>query len=261
VGAIVLPVSIREAKREIPRVWEVDWAIPPAEGGTPWEAYHWLLQTAADIGATEVSVLGSTYDNLGGLNFAIGAHEAANLRSTAHGYRVGGITVRAITRRGSFYVRGPVLVAWATDEALAVVEGQNPPAIAAVATWPDDIASWRSVYAPERIGQVRPDQEAEFDTVTAQPLDPRAQRAIDAAAALVNEHHSVLATYEREGVAGAFVALRAANVPVDRDAVRAYLMAAGWNGKLIEGVVTLAERVARGETPRHRRMALDRLLD
>jgi hypothetical protein len=254
-------VSVREAKREIPRVWEVDWAIPPSEGGTPWAAYRWLLETAAAIGSAEASILGSTYDNLGNLDFALGAHEAADLRSTAHGYRVGGITVRGITRRGSFYIRGPVLVAWATDEVLALVEGQRPPAIAAVASWPDDIVSWRSVYAPERIGQVRAEQEAEYNTVTAQPLDPRARQAIDRAGALVNESHSVLATYEREAVAGAFVALRAANVPVDRDAVRAHLMTAGWNGKLIERVITLAERVARGETPRHRPMTLDDVPD
>jgi len=53
-------------------------------------------------------------------------------------------------------------------------------------------------------------------------------------------------------MAGAFVALRAAGIPVDRDALRAELMAAGWTGSLIARVLDLARRVARGETPHHR---------
>jgi len=57
-------------------------------------------------------------------------------------------------------------VAWASDEALTEIEGQRPAAIAAVAQWPDDIPTWRSVHRPERIGQVRAEQEAEFDTAT-----------------------------------------------------------------------------------------------
>jgi hypothetical protein len=148
-------------------------------------------------------------------------------------------------------------LAWASDDALAEIEGQRPPAIATVAQWPDDVATWRSTYGPERIGQVRAEQEAEFDTVTVAELDPRAARAVRGAAALVNENHSVLGTHEREVLAGALVSLREANIPLDPEALRAYLMAAGWNGRLVGQVLRIAERVERGDTPRHSAFTLD----
>jgi hypothetical protein len=66
----------------------------------------------------------------------------------------------------------------------------------------------------------------------------------------------VLSTFEREVVVGALVALREANVPSDREALRALLMAARWNGKLVNQVLELAERVADRQTPRHRHFPL-----
>lgn len=244
-------------KRDIPRIWEVDWAIPAAEGGTRCEAYGWVLKQADELNVSEVTVLGATYDQLGDLGWAIGQSRAAPLRAGGHQYRENGITVRGETTRGYWRTRGPVLVAWASDAVLAEVESQRPPAIAAVASWPDSIASWRSVYAPDRIGQVRAEQEADYDTFTVTALDPRAARAIDGAAAAVNENHSAFSTDERQFFAGALVALREAGVPVDRDALQAHLMTQNWNGELIARALKLADRVARGETPRHRRFPLD----
>lgn len=58
-------------------------------------------------------------------------------------------------------------------------------------------------------------------------------------------------------VAGALIALRHADVPVDVEALRRYLMGHGWSGRLIEQVAQLAERVARGESPRHMSFRLD----
>jgi hypothetical protein len=78
------------------------------------------------------------------------------------------------------------------------------------------------------------------------------RKAFDSVAAMVNEHHSVLSIHEREWLAGALVALRNVGVPVDQDALRGHLMSAGWGGRLIDQAISLAERVARGETPRHR---------
>lgn len=245
-------------ERDIPRVWEVDWAIPPAEGGTPWEAYDWLLETADQLGATEVSIVASTYDSLGHLNWAIGASAAQWLRVQPHEYRVGGITVRGVSRRGFWHVRGPVLVVGPDDQVMAEIEGKRPAAIAAVAQWPDDVATWRSVYGPTRVGQVRPEQEAEFDTATVDELDPQVAEAIRGAAAIVNENHAVLSTHEREAMAGALVALRSAEVPVDREALRAYLMSAGWQGRLVTQVLELADRIDRGQTPRHSHFQLSR---
>jgi hypothetical protein len=245
-------------ERDIPRVWEVDWAIPPAEGGTPWEAYDWLLETADQLGATEVSIVASTYDSLGHLNWAIGASEAQWLRVQPHEYRVGGITVRGVSRRGFWYVRGPVLVAWPDDQVMAEIEGKRPAAIAAVAQWPDDIATWRSVYGPTRIGQVRLKQEAEFDTATVVELDPKVAEIIRSATAIVNENHAVLSTHEREAMAGALIALRNAGIPVDKEALRAYLMAARWQGRLVSQVLELVDRIDRGQTPRHSHFQLTR---
>jgi hypothetical protein len=245
-------------EREIPRIWEVDWAGPPAEDGTPWEAYDWLLETAEQLGATEVSIVASTYDSLGSLDWAIGTSEAQWLRVQPHEYRVGGITVRGVSRRGFWHVRGPVLVACPDDQVMAEIEGKRPAAMAAVARWPDDIAAWRSVYGPTRIGQVRPEQEAEFDTATVGELDPQVAEVIRSAAAIVNENHSVLSTHERETMAGALVALRSAGIPVDQEALRAYLMAAGWQGRLVGQVLELADRIDRGQTPRHSHFQLAR---
>jgi hypothetical protein len=149
-----------------------------------------------------------------------------------------------------------VLVAWADDRALAEVEGHQPAAIAAVADWPDSIKTWLSIHAPERIGGVRAEQEAEFVAPAIVPLDAREAKAFDSVAAMVNEHHSVLSIHEREWLAGALVALRNVGVPVDQDALRGHLMSAGWGGRLIDQAISLAERVARGETPRHRHFSL-----
>jgi hypothetical protein len=112
------------------------------------------------------------------------------------------------------------------------------------------------VYSPERIGQVRAEQEAEYDTADVAELDPRAASAIEGVAGFVNPNHGVLSLDERERLAGALVALRAARIPVDREALRARLMTAGWNGRLVGRAIELAERVARGETPRHRPITL-----
>lgn len=238
--------------RAIPRVWEVDWSIPASEGGTPWASVSWLAETARDLGYNEVSILAATYDRLGDFGRSLGSHVASRLRSTEHRHVTqSGLTVHGITTRGSWHPRGPVLVAFGGSEVLAEVEGRNPPAIATVAGWPDDIAGWRSAFAPQRIGQVRADQEAQFDTLVVQALDPRAAAELAGPLALVNENHSALSTHERQRLARAFVELRRQRVPVDDEELRTHLMGAGWNGKLIAAAVGLAARVAQGQTPRH----------
>lgn len=243
---------VPSANHDIPRIWEVDWAIPPTEGGTPWESYAWAFDTAQRLGVADISIVASTYEALGRLNWAIGSAEASRLRVQPHGYNVSGMTVHGISRRGYWRAHGVVLVAWASDQVLAEIEAQRPAAIAAVAQWPDDIAGWRSIHHPPRIGQTRAEVEAQFSTVAVTPLDPRVERTIDAAAAIVNENHSVLDTDERQLMAGAFIALRQAGIGVPSDALRTHLMTKGWNGKLIERAVELAERVAAGQTPKHR---------
>jgi hypothetical protein len=242
--------------RDIPRVWEVDWAVPAEEGGTLWEAYDWLLSTAEELGETEVSIVAATYDTLGRIDRAVGSAEAGYLRVLPHSYVVDGITVHGVSRRGGWYTTGPVLVAWGNDQVLAEVEGHRPSAIAAVAEWPDRITGWSSAYKVQRIGQVRADQEAEFSTAAAPQLAPAIERAVSSGAAYVNEHHSVLSSDEREAMAGRFVALRKAGLDVNFDALRTYLMTAGWNGKLVGRTVRLAEEVSLGKTPRHRTYVL-----
>jgi hypothetical protein len=237
--------------RDIPRVWEVDWAIPE-EGGTSWESYDWAFETAAELGVGEITIVGATYPNLCNLGLAVGAAEADLLHRPPHEYEAGDLRVRGVTSRGNWHVRGVVIVAWANDDVLGQVEGQGPAAIAAVVSWPDYIPAWLSAHRPERIGQVRAEAEAEFAGGGVAQFDPRATTALDKAAAWVNDAHHTLDSGEREAVAGALVALREARVPVDDAALRAHLMARGWNGGLINATVTLARRVAKGETPRHR---------
>lgn len=245
-------MALDQQKREIPRAWEVDWASPPNEGGVPWAALRWLLDIADELGSAEVTLVAHTYEQLGNLGWAIGHGRAGSLRVGPHQFELRGITVHGSTFRGRPTLRGPVLVAWATDETLSIVEGMYPTAVAAVATWPDDISGWRSVHAPGRIGEIRDEQEAEYDTVPVPVLNPRAVDLLRSASAMVNENHSVLSRHEREAMAGAFVALRRERVEVDASALRAHLMAAGWNGALIGRVIGLAEQVERGKTPRHR---------
>lgn len=236
--------------REISRVWEVDWAVPASEGGTRWAAYDWALEQAAEL-EVDLYVVASTYDALGRADWAIGRDQAARLRVQPHGYVQGGVTVRGVSRRGSWHTRGVVLAAWATDAVLAEIEGHRPDAVAAVCDWPDAIVSWRSLHSPERIGQVRADVEAEYDGA-AVVLDERAVRTLSPALALTNESHSVLSTHERERLAGALIALADAGLAVDPEALRGHLMALGWNGRLIGRAVQLAERVQAGQRPRHR---------
>ncbi len=242
----------RRAPAAIPRVWEVDWAVPEDEGGTPWEAYPWAFETAERLGVAEITIVAATYQNLGALDLAIGDDEAQLLRRPPHTYEAGGVTVSGVASRGIWRARGVVIVAWANDATLGVIEGQRPAAIAAVAQWPDRIPAWLSAHGPERIGQVRTDQEAEWAQSTVPPLSARAAEALDSAG-WVNQAHQTLSADEREVVAGALLALRSEGAYVDLEALRAHLMAQDWNGGLINDVVGLAERVARGKTPRHRR--------
>jgi len=246
----VTPAASSRA-RDIPRVWEVDWAMPE-EGGSCWESYDWAFETAEQLGVGELTIVGATYPNLGNLNLAIGGGEADSLRRPPHEYQAGGLRVRGVTSRGNWHVSGVIIVAWANDEVLGQVEGQRPAAIAAVVSWPAYIPAWLSAHRPERIGQVRAEAEAEFAGGGVAQLDPRAATALDKAAVWVNDAHHTLDRDEGEAVAGAFVALREARVPIDDAALRARLMARGWKGGLINATVTVARRVAKGETPKHR---------
>ncbi len=250
------PTPKQAAPPAIPRVWEVDWALPPEEGGTPWGAYDWALETADLCDVKQITIVGASYDTLGELDQAIDDPRAAGLRVLPHSYRVGPITVTGVSRRGSWYASGVVIVAWGTDQVLAEIESQRPAAIAAVATWPDSIAGWRSVHRPDRIGQVRADQEAQFDTATITGLDPQAANAIDSAGAWVNQAHAVRDSDEREAIAGALIALRSVGVRVDPDELRAHLMARQWGGRLIDQTIELSQRIDDGQTPHHRAFRL-----
>ena len=238
--------------RNIPRIWEVDWAIPTEEGGTPWEAYEWALETADLLKIGEMTIVASTYEAFRNLDRAIPDDQPSRLRVQPHCYELEGLTVYGVSRRGSWSLRGVVIAAWPDDQAMAEIESQRPAAVAAVAQWPDDIGGWRAVHGPGRIGQTRADQEAEFDNALVNGLDARAASAIDAVAGWVNEAHGTLDTDEREAVAGALVALRRAGIAVGAGDLRAHLMRKGWNGALIGKTIELAERVANGQTPRHR---------
>lgn len=242
----------RPTTREIPRVWEVDWAIPAEEGGTPWDAYAWAFETAEQLDVAEITIVGATYENFRNLDLAIGFDEADMLQRAPHGYEAGDVTVRGVTSRGNWRVRGVVIVAWADDDVLGKVEGQRPSAIAAVASWQDRIAAWRSVYNPERIGQKREEAEAEYAGAEVSPLDPRAVDALNSASAWVNDAHHRLDTDEREAIAGAMLALHRAGVALETAELRANLMERGWNGDLIDDAVALAARITKGETPHHR---------
>jgi hypothetical protein len=249
----------RTAIREIPRVWEVNWAIPKEEGGTPWEAYTWAFEMAEQLDVGEITIVGATYENFRNLDLAIGFAEADLLQRAPHEYEAGGLLVRGVTSRGNWRVRGVVIVAWANDDVLGKVEGQRPSAVAAIAQWADQITAWRSVYRPERIGQVREEQEAEYAEhagAEVSTLDARATSALNSASAWVNDAHHRLDGEEREALAGALLALHQAGVGVEAVQLRANLMARGWNGDLIEDAVTLAVRVAKGETPHHRHFQL-----
>jgi hypothetical protein len=79
--------------RDIPRVWEVDRAVPEEKGGTPWEAYGWTFETAARLNVREITIVVATYQNLGNVDLAIGADEADLMRRPSHEYEAGGLLV------------------------------------------------------------------------------------------------------------------------------------------------------------------------
>lgn len=216
-----------------------------------WSAYRWALEKAQEL-ETGVSIVAGTYGNFRKLDDAIGSSEAQRLALGDHAYTVQGVHVRAVPARSTFFVSGVVLVAWATDARMAQVEGQHPAAVAAVASLPDDIAGWRSVHPAERIGEVRPEQESEFDSAPAEPLDPRAAAALSSSGAMINQNHAAMDTDEREGVAGALLAIRAAGLSLDPAAIRAHLMSEHWSGPIIEQALELASRIESGKRPRHR---------
>lgn len=241
--------------QQVPRVWEIDWSSDGTGAELPWAAYPWALAVARERG-TGVSIVAGAFKTFRNFGPGLGHARAAALYAGSHRYSDQGVVVSAVPATRRFHVGGVVLVAMASDERLAHVEGQRPVAVAAVADWPDAIVEWRSLHQPPRIGESRPDQEAEFDAEPSPPLDPRAVELLRSAGALVNTNHAVLSTHERQRVAGALVALRQAEIPVADAALRAHLMSHGWGGPLIDQVAALAGRVRVGQTPRHDPMSV-----
>lgn len=229
----------------------MDWAIPASEGGSPWEAYDWALDRASELDDPQLTIVGAAYESLGRLDLAVGREEANRLRVQPHAYSTSGIRVQGVTTRGYWSCKGVVLVAWANDEVMAEVESQRPAAIAAVATWPDSIPAWLSVYTPERIGQHRPEQEAEFEVPLSQGLDEDQLETLGPLRA-INENHSALATDERYLVARTLLELRRRDRLPDQEPLEEHLMSLGWNGTLIKRTLKLAEDVRAGKNPRTR---------
>lgn len=234
--------------RNIPRVWEVDWAVDAS--GQPWSAYPWALSQAREL-QTHLSIVAGTYGAFEHLDLAIGRGRAYDLARGSHQFTEGGVHVKAVRATKRFHVSGVVLVAWATDNRLAHVEGQYPAAVAAVPSLPDDIRIWRGTCGAPRIGERRPDIEADFESTTVAPLDPRAAAALSSSGAMINQNHAAMDTDERRSIAGALLAIRDAGLPASADALRAHLMSEGWSGPIINQTLELAQQIAAGKTPSH----------
>jgi hypothetical protein len=212
------------------------------------EAIEWCLQYMQD--GDTFSVWTSLKSNL---------RNSSKLNSFVNRYS----NVEHITGRGggSVYTDGPVLMAWADmdDIGKLVQYGSRHIRALCVITWGEDrIRPWVTVMQPTILG----DGSAWEDNLTP-GLEPVVMEALKSMTLTINHNNTISAGFEKDIVVGALLALRAARIPMDGEAMQGWALANGWSGKNPQRLAKYVDDINAGKRPkssyRHGPEYVDRL--
>jgi hypothetical protein len=159
--------------------------------------------------------------------------------------------VEHVTGRGGGSVRrnGPVLMAWPdmTDIGELVQYGGNRIRALCVITWnEDEIRPWVTAVRPAILG----DGSAWEELTPA--LDPIVVEALTGLTLTINHSNTISAGYEKDTVVSSLLALHAAGIPMDGEAMQGWTLAHGWSGRNPERLAQYVENIKAGKRPRCR---------
>lgn len=199
------------------------------------EAIEWCLQHMQD--GDTLSVWTSLKSNL---------RNSSRLSNFVNRYS----NVDHITGRGggSVYTDGPVLMAWADmdDIGKLVQHGSRHIRALCVITWSEDrLGPWVTVMQPTILG----DGSAWENDLTLD-LDPVVVEALKSMTLTINHNNTISAGFEKDIVVSALLALRAAQIPMNSEAMHGWVLANGWSGKNPRRLVKYVDDINAGRRPK-----------
>jgi hypothetical protein len=160
--------------------------------------------------------------------------------------------VAHITGRGGMTPAGtgPVLMAWPDmdDIGKLVRYGCGITALCVITWAPDQIRPWVTSMRSEVLGD-----GSEWQNLSPDP-DPLAVEALKGLTLTVNHSNTIAAGFEKDQVVSALLALHAAGVPLDADAMQGWALAHGWSGKNPAHLAQYMRDINNGKRPRARRV-------
>ncbi|MFL0278166.1 hypothetical protein [Mycobacterium sp. SMC-19] len=166
------------------------------------------------------------------------------LEDFVHRYR----DVTHITGRGGSgpVGRGPVLMAWADMEDIGelVRFGHGIRALCVI-TWNEEgIRPWVTAMKPTILG------DGSAWANLAPDLDPLIVVALTDLTSMINHNNTIAAGYEKDVTVGVLLALKAAEISMDGEAMQGWAIAHGWAGKNPERLAKYVRDINAGKRPR-----------
>jgi hypothetical protein len=156
--------------------------------------------------------------------------------------------VEHITGRGSGYPSGPgpVLMAWADmdDIGKLVRHGRGIRALCVI-NWNEKwLQPWVTAVKPTILGDASLWEDEGTD------LDPVLVEALKSMTLVINHNNTISAGFEKDIVVSSLLALRAARIPMDGEAIQAWALAHGWAGKNPQRLAKYVDEINAGKRPR-----------
>jgi len=155
-----------------------------------------------------------------------------------------------ITGRGSSSPvgSGPVLMAWPDMDAIGelVRFGHGIRALCVI-TWNENaIRPWVTAVDPVILGD-----GSAWENRTA-ALDPILIEALIDLTSMINHNNTIAAGYEKDEVVSILLALKAAGIPMDGEAMQGWALAHGWGGKNPDLLAKYVRDINAGKRPQCR---------
>lgn len=162
--------------------------------------------------------------------------------------------VEHVTGRGGTYLhgQGPVLMAWPDMDDIGELVRFSSPMIRGlcVITWnADRIRPWVTQMRPQILGD-----GSEWDDDLTPELNPILIEAMKSLTLTINHNNTIAAGYEKDDVVSVLLALDAAGIPMDADAIQGWALAHGWSGKNPSLLAKYVEDINGGKRPRCNRV-------
>lgn len=145
---------------------------------------------------------------------------------------------------------GPVLMAWPDmDDISELVRVSRDIRALCVITWnADRIRPWVTAMKPDILGD-----GSDWENHSPEP-DPIVVEALKSLTLTVNHNNTISAGFEKDQVVSVLLALHAARVPMDADAMQGWTLAHGWSGKNPGRLAQYVRDINSGKRPRSQRV-------